>query len=84
MTIEEKHEFWDIHFKQTFMETFPKSHNRKPSKIFLIFDTFVEFEYYDEEIWDKILEWMKNKKAWIRTKIIERLYPLTGTFPKAK
>jgi hypothetical protein len=27
---------------------------------------------------------MDNKTGWVRTAIIERLYPLTGTFEKAK
>jgi len=27
---------------------------------------------------------MDNKTGWARTAIIERLYPLTGTFEKAK
>ena len=27
---------------------------------------------------------MDNKGGWLRTTIIEKIYPLTGTFPKAK
>lgn len=27
---------------------------------------------------------MDNKTGWVRTTMIERLYPLTGTFEKAK
>lgn len=54
------------------------------STVFRIFDAFNKFEYYDEEIWDRIITMMDNKSGWVRTAIIERLYPLTGTFEKAK
>ena len=50
-----------------------------------IFEAFDKFEYYhDEDIWNSILGWFAFKKGWKRTEIIERLFPLTGTFPKAK
>jgi uncharacterized protein Usg len=35
-------------------------------------------------LWNNILSWLERRKGWIRTDIIQKLYPLTGTFPKAK
>lgn len=53
--------------------------------VFRIFDAFNKFEYYqDEQLWENIFGWMERRRGWIRTDIIERLYPLTGTFPRAK
>jgi hypothetical protein len=55
------------------------------SNVFRIFNAFDKFEYYqDEELWNTIFGWMERRKGWIRTDIIEKIYPLTGTFPKAK
>jgi hypothetical protein len=31
-----------------------------------------------------ILGWFERRKGWKRIDIIERIYPLTGTIPKAK
>jgi len=58
--------------------------SNRVSTVFRVFDAFREFEYYDEEIWDRIIIMMDNKTGWVRTTIIEKLYPLTGTFEKAK
>lgn len=58
---------------------------KKISNALRIFDAFYKFEYFqDEELWNNILSWLERRKGWIRTDIIERIYPLTGTFPKAK
>lgn len=66
------------------MATFPISKQRKISKIFKMFDTFEEFKYFDDAIWDKLMQFMDNKRGWIRAVIIEKIYPYTGTFPRAK
>lgn len=66
------------------MTTFPNSKQGKITKIFAMFDAFQEFEYFDEAIWDKLMQFMDNKNGWIRTVIIEKIYPYTGTFPRAK
>ena len=57
----------------------------KLKDVFRAFDAFDAFEYYqDEELWNILIEWMARRKGWKRTECIERLYPLTGTFEKAK
>lgn len=47
-------------------------------------DTLYEFEFFDEPIWNKLMSSLERKKGWKRVEIIERLYPLSGTFNKAK
>jgi hypothetical protein len=66
------------------MTSFPNSKQRKITKIFTMFDTFEQFKYFDEVIWNKLMDFMDNKGGWIRTVIIEKIYPYTGTFPRAK
>lgn len=84
MTLEEKHKFWEENFKQVFTDNMHRIISGRVSTVLRVFDVFREFEYYDEEIWDRIITMMDNKTGWARTAIIERLYPLTGTFEKAK
>ena len=50
-----------------------------------MFDAFNGFNYYhDEGLWNMVLGWLERRKGWKRIDIIQRIYPLTGTFPKAK
>lgn len=50
-----------------------------------MFDAFNGFNYYqDEGLWNMIFGWLERRKGWKRVDIIQRIYPLTGTFPKAK
>lgn len=84
MTLEEKHKFWEENFKKAFLDNMHRLNSGRISSTLRIFDAFRDFEYYDEDIWDKIITMMDRKTGWARTAIIERLYPLTGTFEKAK
>ena len=84
MTLEEKHKFWEDNFKSAFLDNMHRLLSYRVSTVIRIFDAFHKFEYYDEEIWDKIITMMDGKTGWVRTALMERLYPLTGTFEKAK
>jgi DNA-binding SARP family transcriptional activator len=70
MSLEEKHQFWDQNFKSAFVNNMEQLISGRVSTVLRIFDAFREFEYYDEEIWDKIITMMDNKTGWVRTAII--------------
>lgn len=80
----QKHDLWEKYFKDIFKDGIKHVKTKSMGYVFKIFDAFREFEDYDEEIWNEIIRLMDNKKSWVRLKIIERLYPLTGTFDSAK
>lgn len=43
-----------------------------------------ELEEFDEDIWVSLIAAMDNKKGWGRISILEKLYPISGTFESAK
>ena len=83
-SLEEKKEYWAQNLKADFCEAINIIDQGSIKLMARCADMLTSLEEYDEETWEGLIKAMDNKKGWGRIMIIEKLYPVSGTFESAK